>query len=157
MLKDYGRGPRSHFQRQMRKNSAKLVDHISKSSAPIHVKRMELIPKEPGADWRNLPNEVVQVCLEALTSFFFQEKLCTCRKSALEEICSVALFSFSTSLRSPTFYHLSVQKVLQEVSMKYLTKVFFFLHTLALGRDLHRAPEVRRQKKKVRLSVSGRR
>ena len=49
------------------------------------------------------------------------------------------------------------KKVLQEVSMKYLTKVFFFLHTLALGRDLHRAPEVRRQKKKVRLSVSGRR
>uniref|UniRef100_T1JNW9 Cytosine-specific methyltransferase n=1 Tax=Strigamia maritima TaxID=126957 RepID=T1JNW9_STRMM len=48
----------SHFQKLMRRNSKKdkIYDHICKEMKPLVVARMELIPCEPGSDWRDLPN-----------------------------------------------------------------------------------------------------
>jgi hypothetical protein len=50
----------SHFQRAMRKKSAKLRDHVCKPKNPLDTKRMELVPYTPGANWQQLPNIRVQ-------------------------------------------------------------------------------------------------
>jgi len=55
----YGKPPQSHFQRIIRRGSTKLKDHCTKKLTPLIVKRFELIPREPGSDWRDLPNEAL--------------------------------------------------------------------------------------------------
>lgn len=45
----------------MRKHSKFLPDHICKAMSPLVEARMSLIPTEPGADWRDLPNVVVKL------------------------------------------------------------------------------------------------
>ena len=51
-------GPRSHLQRNFRRNASKLTDHVTKSLNPLQQERINLIPTDPGADWRDLPNKV---------------------------------------------------------------------------------------------------
>lgn len=36
-----------------------LIDHISKEMNELNVVRCQRIPKRPGADWRDLPDEKV--------------------------------------------------------------------------------------------------
>ena len=52
----YDKDPESHYQKKMRKNSSQLFDHICKKMSNFDLKRISLIPKKPGADWRDLPN-----------------------------------------------------------------------------------------------------
>ena len=59
--RSYGGEAKSHFQKNIRKGSKVLRDHITKNMAPLTVARIELIPTAPGSEWRNLPNKVVKL------------------------------------------------------------------------------------------------
>ncbi|KAM7482009.1 hypothetical protein LguiB_006592 [Lonicera macranthoides] len=55
----YKNEPISWFQKQIRGDMSVLVDHISKEMNELNLIRCQRIPKRPGADWRNLPDEKV--------------------------------------------------------------------------------------------------
>ena len=55
---NYQAKPRSHLQRNFRQNATKLTEHITKPLNPLQQERVNLIPTDPGADWRDLPNKV---------------------------------------------------------------------------------------------------
>ena len=55
---NYQAKPRSHLQRNFRQNATKLTDHITKPLNPLQQERVNLIPTDPGSDWRDLPNKV---------------------------------------------------------------------------------------------------
>lgn len=55
----YQGDPISWFQKKIRGNSAVLTDHISKEMNELNLIRCKRIPKRPGADWRDLPEEKV--------------------------------------------------------------------------------------------------
>jgi len=55
----YQADPRSHLQRNFRKKANVLTDHITKPLNPLQQERINLIPTDPGADWRDLPNKRV--------------------------------------------------------------------------------------------------
>lgn len=55
----YQSDPISWFQKKIRGNSAVLTDHISKEMNELNLIRCKRIPKRPGADWRDLPDEKV--------------------------------------------------------------------------------------------------
>ena len=54
----YQAEPRSHLQRNFRKKATNLTDHITKPLNALQQERINLIPTDPGADWRDLPNKV---------------------------------------------------------------------------------------------------
>lgn len=41
-------------------NLTTITDHICKETPPLVLARIRLIPREPGSDWRDLPNERVK-------------------------------------------------------------------------------------------------
>jgi len=51
--------PVSWFQKTVRGNTRLLTDHISKEMNEINLIRCQRIPKRPGADWHDLPDEKV--------------------------------------------------------------------------------------------------
>ncbi|KAF5176508.1 DNA (cytosine-5)-methyltransferase [Thalictrum thalictroides] len=51
----------SWFQKQIRGNMMVLSDHISKEMNELNLIRCQRIPKRPGADWRDLPEEKVKL------------------------------------------------------------------------------------------------
>jgi len=55
----YGNDPVSWFQKQIRDAEVALHDHICKEMNELNFKRCQRIPKRPGADWRDLPEEKV--------------------------------------------------------------------------------------------------
>lgn len=55
----YSNDPVSWYQKQIRTNMAVLTDHISKEMNELNLIRCKKIPKRPGADWRDLPEETV--------------------------------------------------------------------------------------------------
>lgn len=57
----YGNGSVSWFQKQVRDAEVVLYDHISKELNELNFKRCQRIPKRPGADWRDLPEEKVKL------------------------------------------------------------------------------------------------
>lgn len=57
----YGNGPVSWFQKQIRDAEVVLDDHISKELNELNFKRCQRIPKRPGADWQDLPEEKVKL------------------------------------------------------------------------------------------------
>ena len=59
----YGNDPISWFQKKIRGDMAVLTDHISKEMNELNLIRCKKIPKQPGADWRDLPDEKVQARL----------------------------------------------------------------------------------------------
>ena len=63
----YQADPRSHLQRNFRKKATNLTDHITKPLNALQQERINLIPTDPGADWRDLPNkvELVAICQRA--------------------------------------------------------------------------------------------
>eukprot|EP00095_Tigriopus_kingsejongensis_P000286 maker-scaffold253_size237113-snap-gene-1.26 protein:Tk00286 transcript:maker-scaffold253_size237113-snap-gene-1.26-mRNA-1 annotation:"dna cytosine-5-methyltransferase 1" len=69
-VRKYEDEPQTPFQRLMRRDVSELRDHVCKKLLPIVEARMTHIPTEPGADWRCLPNIVVQ-----LSNGSFSEKL----------------------------------------------------------------------------------
>ena len=58
---NYAGEPKTHFQRNLRSKLKcnQLKDHICKNMNPLNELRISLIPKEAGADWRDLPNTVI--------------------------------------------------------------------------------------------------
>ncbi|XP_054724016.1 DNA (cytosine-5)-methyltransferase PliMCI-like [Uloborus diversus] len=51
---------KTHYQKKIRGNSSQtLRDHVCKEMNPLVEARMQHIPKEPGSDWRDLPNIIV--------------------------------------------------------------------------------------------------
>ncbi|CAL1381124.1 unnamed protein product [Linum trigynum] len=56
---EYANDPESWYQKQIRGNMAALTDHISKEMNELNLIRCKRIPKRPGADWRDLPEETV--------------------------------------------------------------------------------------------------
>ncbi|AEE83379.1 (cytosine-5-)-methyltransferase [Arabidopsis thaliana] len=57
--KEYGTTPASWFQKKIRGNMSVLTDHICKGLNELNLIRCKKIPKRPGADWRDLPDENV--------------------------------------------------------------------------------------------------
>ncbi|KAJ0260435.1 Bromo adjacent homology (BAH) domain-containing protein [Hirschfeldia incana] len=57
--KEYETEPISWFQKEIRGNKKVLTDHISKTMNEHNLIRCKRIPKRPGADWRDLPEEKV--------------------------------------------------------------------------------------------------
>ncbi|XP_010435242.1 PREDICTED: DNA (cytosine-5)-methyltransferase 4-like [Camelina sativa] len=51
----------SWFQKKMRGNMVDLTDHICKGMNKLNLIRCKKIPKRPGADWRDLPDENVRL------------------------------------------------------------------------------------------------
>ncbi|KAF3791508.1 DNA cytosine-5-methyltransferase 1B [Nymphaea thermarum] len=51
----------SWFQKQVRCEMTTLVDHISKKMKEINLIRCQRIPKRPGADWHDLPDEKIKL------------------------------------------------------------------------------------------------
>ncbi|XP_039145037.1 DNA (cytosine-5)-methyltransferase 1B-like isoform X1 [Dioscorea cayenensis subsp. rotundata] len=58
---EYAGKPVSWFQKQIRGKSLVLKDHIAKSMNEINLRRCQLVPKHIGADWRELPDEKVEL------------------------------------------------------------------------------------------------
>lgn len=58
-LMQYQGDPISWFQKMIRGNALVLSDHISKEMNELNLIRCQKIPKRPGADWRDLPDEKV--------------------------------------------------------------------------------------------------
>ncbi|CAI7784517.1 unnamed protein product [Closterium sp. NIES-53] len=58
---EYSSEPSSWFQRSIRSQQLKLLDHISKRMNELNLKRCQHIPKRPGADWRDLPDIKVRL------------------------------------------------------------------------------------------------
>ncbi|CAL0328676.1 unnamed protein product [Lupinus luteus] len=56
---EYGHEPASWFQRNIRGDMAVLTDHISKEMNELNLIRCQRIPKRPGSDWRDLPEEKI--------------------------------------------------------------------------------------------------
>eukprot|EP01018_Ginkgo_biloba_P000890 Gb_34186 [translate_table: standard] len=57
----YGHDSVSWFQQQIRNQETVLYDHISKEMNELNLIRCQRIPKRPGADWRDLPEEKVKL------------------------------------------------------------------------------------------------
>lgn len=57
----YGNPPQSWFQKLIRGQENHLYDHISKEMNELNYIRCQRIPKRPGADWRDLPEEKVKL------------------------------------------------------------------------------------------------
>ncbi|GER28336.1 cytosine-specific methyltransferase [Striga asiatica] len=53
--------PISWYQKKIRGGMATLIDHISKEMNELNLIRCQKIPKRPGADWRDLPDEKVKL------------------------------------------------------------------------------------------------
>ncbi|KMT03309.1 hypothetical protein BVRB_8g198470 [Beta vulgaris subsp. vulgaris] len=58
---EYKNEPVSWFQKMIRRDMVILIDHISKEMNELNVVRCQRIPKRPGADWRDLPDEKVKL------------------------------------------------------------------------------------------------
>lgn len=58
---EYKKEPVSWFQKMIRGDMVTLTDHISKEMNELNVIRCQRIPKRPGADWRDLPDEKVKL------------------------------------------------------------------------------------------------
>ncbi|CAJ2666991.1 unnamed protein product [Trifolium pratense] len=58
---EYQSDPVSWFQKQIRGNMAVLTDHISKEMNELNLIRCQKIPKKPGCDWRDLPDEKIKL------------------------------------------------------------------------------------------------
>lgn len=59
MKKEYKVEPISWFQKEIRGDNKVLTDHICKEMNELNLIRCTKIPKRPGADWRDLPEEKV--------------------------------------------------------------------------------------------------
>ncbi|KAL5560163.1 hypothetical protein UlMin_036374, partial [Ulmus minor] len=58
---EYQGEPISWFQKKSRGNMKVLTDHISKEMNELNLIRCQKIPKRPGADWHDLPDEKVKL------------------------------------------------------------------------------------------------
>ncbi|KAL6647284.1 hypothetical protein ACP70R_014721 [Stipagrostis hirtigluma subsp. patula] len=58
---EYGGEPVSWFQKKIRGNMMTLNDHISKEMNELNLIRCQHIPKRPGCDWHDLPDEKVKL------------------------------------------------------------------------------------------------
>ncbi|RID48003.1 hypothetical protein BRARA_I04553 [Brassica rapa] len=57
--REYKAQPISWFQKEIRGDNISLTDHICKEMNELNLIRCKKIPKRPGADWRDLPEEKV--------------------------------------------------------------------------------------------------
>ena len=88
----YGNDPASWFQKQIRSQQPILYDHIPKEMNELNYIRCQRIPKRPGADWRDLPEEKVRKIIyqSSLVSSLVQRK--RHRLNGFDEVaCLVAL------------------------------------------------------------------
>ncbi|XP_052197466.1 LOW QUALITY PROTEIN: DNA (cytosine-5)-methyltransferase 1-like [Diospyros lotus] len=58
---EYECAPVSWFQKKIRGNAMVLSDHITKEMNELNLIRCQRIPKRPGADWHDLPDEKVKL------------------------------------------------------------------------------------------------
>ncbi|KAL7235643.1 hypothetical protein ACSBR1_019021 [Camellia fascicularis] len=58
---EYKDEPVSWFQKKIRGDALALTDHISKEMNELNLIRCQRIPRRPGADWRDLPDEKVRL------------------------------------------------------------------------------------------------
>ncbi|XP_039140950.1 DNA (cytosine-5)-methyltransferase 1B-like isoform X2 [Dioscorea cayenensis subsp. rotundata] len=58
---EYDGSPVSWFQKQIRGRTITLDDHISKEMNELNLIRCQRIPKRPGSDWHDLPDEKVKL------------------------------------------------------------------------------------------------
>ncbi|KAL8470986.1 hypothetical protein ACS0TY_033531 [Phlomoides rotata] len=58
---EYQSEPVSWYQKKIRGTMDNLIDHVSKEMNELNLIRCQRIPKRPGADWRDLPDEKVKL------------------------------------------------------------------------------------------------
>lgn len=68
----YQNDPVSWFQKKIRGNTTVLTDHISKEMNELNLIRCKKIPKRPGADWHDLPDEKVPTEIFELDETLFK-------------------------------------------------------------------------------------
>ncbi|KAM0873114.1 hypothetical protein ACQ4PT_038301 [Festuca glaucescens] len=61
LILEYGGEPVSWFQKKIRGSTIALNDHISKEMNELNLIRCKHIPKRPGCDWHDLPDEKVKL------------------------------------------------------------------------------------------------
>ncbi|KQK20551.1 DNA (cytosine-5)-methyltransferase 1B isoform X2 [Brachypodium distachyon] len=61
LILEYGGEPTSWFQKKIRGSTIALNDHISKEMNELNLIRCKHIPKRPGCDWHDLPDEKVKL------------------------------------------------------------------------------------------------
>ena len=61
----------SWFQKKIRRNTMSLNDHISKEMNELNLIRCKHIPKRPGCDWHDLPDEKVTVLCSFAPRWFY--------------------------------------------------------------------------------------
>ena len=54
---DYDSGASSTYQKRMRSSAGSVSDHVSRKLNELNLLRVQNIPREKGADWRDLPNQ----------------------------------------------------------------------------------------------------
>lgn len=102
--------PQTDYQRRMRKGLKmerfvklflkflrvfnRIYDHITKQMAPLVQARISLIPKNPGSDWRDLPNKEA-TCSDGSTALKLiythnDRRWKTSKNGALRGVCSCA-------------------------------------------------------------------
>jgi hypothetical protein len=57
----YGSEPVSWFQKKIRGDTPSLCDHVAKEMNELNLIRCKHIPKRPGCDWHDLPDEKVLI------------------------------------------------------------------------------------------------
>lgn len=65
-----------------------LNDHISKEMNELNLIRCQHIPKRPGADWRDLPDEKVKLCPLTSISCLLLFKYCVCFSPLLNSLAT---------------------------------------------------------------------
>mgnify|MGYP002628180812 CR=1 FL=1 len=101
---DYSSEPQSQMQRRFRSCSRQLEDHITKSLNSLQQERIRMVPTDPGADWRDIPNQRRSLDDGRETRWLtaFTEKLCQLFLMLFALIIPLSAGAFSTPTRRRT-------------------------------------------------------
>ena len=61
------------YQKLMRQGLNQVSLHFNENIDPVQLKRLELVPYEPGADWRDLPNEVYRLSDGSYSQYLYYD------------------------------------------------------------------------------------
>ena len=91
----YTSGPLTTFQRTVRAAQApRVTAHYTKSVRPLVLRRIELVPKLPYADWRDLPNIAATLCdgthVDRLAYHYDDTRVGRAANGALRGVCPCA-------------------------------------------------------------------
>ena len=73
-VKEYSKNETlTSYQKLMRQGLNRVSLHFNSNLDPVQLKRLELVPQEPGADWRDLPNEVYRLSDGSYSQYLYYD------------------------------------------------------------------------------------